>query len=47
MRAEGGVGLVHILYGSTSTRLRTYTGESLEVLGIAVMDVMYSISRLS
>ena len=26
---------------STSTRLRTYTGESLEVLGIAVVDVVY------
>ena len=26
---------------STSTRLRTYTGESLKVLGIAVVDVMY------
>ena len=26
---------------STSTRLRAYTGESLEVLGIAVVDVVY------
>ena len=26
---------------STSTRLRTYTGESLKVLGIAVVDVVY------
>ena len=26
---------------NTSTRLCTYTGESLEVMGIAVVDVVY------